>query len=425
MKQKYLVFFLTLIAGLSVSTRKALADVVVKWQKNNNQVNIQKAIDTGDNTIIIPKASQPWLIGDSIYARKPNQKIILKPGVVLQAQKGAFKNRTSSMIVILEDNITLSGYDATIKMRKADYQNPNLYTPSEFRHNIMVRGANNFAIEGLTLKDSGGDGISVAHGRKASKNQIPAKKYSSGVIRDVVADNNHRQGISIMSAKDLLVENSTFKNTSGTNPSAGADLEPDHDWQKLQNIQFKNTDFINNKRHGIQIGLGKYRGPQVENISISFENCNSIGNGEYGLKIQGIRPGFYNGPKGFISFKDGEIKQSGQHGIWFRNDQKNPAQTFEVNFENTSVVNTAQNGDSFNPIMLWNTKAAGGVTNVDFGSNFSIVDNKSRPPLMTNGLARKHGFTNISGTIKVNNSNQKPVNLGNNLKNVTLKVIKL
>ena len=422
MKQKYLIFFLTLIAGLSVSTKAALADIVVKWQKNNNHVNIQKAIDSGDDTIIIPKASQPWLVGDSIYAKKPNQKIIFKPGVVLQAQQGAFKNKTSSMVIVEADNVTLSGYDATFKMRKTDYQNPNLYTPSQFRHNILIRGANNFAIEGLTLKDSGGDGISVTHGRRASKTQIPAKRYSSGTIKDVVADNNHRQGISIMSAKDLLVENSTFKNTSGTRPSAGVDIEPDYDWQKLINIKFKNTNFIDNDRHGIQIGLGKYRGSRIEDISISFINCDSIGNGEYGLKVQGIKSGFYNGPKGIISFKDVEIKNSKQHGIWFRNDQKDASNTFKVEFRNTSVVNAAQGGNSFYPVTLWNTKPAGGVTNVDFGNDFSIADNKSRPPLMTNNIARKQGFTNISGLITVNNPQKKPIDLGNNLKNVTLQV---
>ena len=422
MKQKYFLFFLTLISGLSISTEKALADVVVKWQNNNNHVNIQKAIDTGDDTIIIPKASKPWLVGDSIRIKKPNQKIIFKPGVVLQAQKGAFKNKTHSMIIVQADNITLSGYDATLKMRKADYQNPQLYQPSQFRHNIAVRGANNFTIEGLTLKDSGGDGIIVTHGLKTSKNKLPARKYSSGTIRDVVADNNHRQGISVVSAKNLLVENSTFRNTSGTNPSTGLDIEPDYGWQKISNVQFKNTNFINNKRHGIQIALGKYRGTGVEDISISFENCNSIGNGEYGVKILGTKAGFYDGPQGFINFKDSEIKSSGQHGIWYKSDQKNPAQTFEVNFENTSVINTAKNGNGFYPVMLWNTKPAGGITNVDFGNDFLIVDNKSRPPIMTNTIGRKQGFTNISGTVKVNNPQQKPVNLGNNLKNVTLEI---
>ena len=41
------------------------------------------------------------------------------------------------------------------------------------------------------------------------------------VIRDVVADQNHRQGISVISAVGLLVENSTFSGTNGTAPMAG------------------------------------------------------------------------------------------------------------------------------------------------------------------------------------------------------------
>ena len=41
---------------------------------------------------------------------------------------------------------------------------------------------------------------------------------------------------------------------------------------------------------------------------------------------------------------------------------------------------------------------------------------------MTNNIARKQGLINISGLTTVNNSQKKPINLGNNLKDVTLQV---
>lgn len=422
MRFKYLVSLLTIAAGLTISPKATLADVVVKWQAGDNSANIQKAIDSGDSKVIIPKAAQPWIVGKPIYARKPNQKIIFKPEVVLQAQKGAFHHIYQSMFNIQADNVTLSGYNATFKMQKADYANPNLYKKSEWRHNINVWGSKNFVIEGLTLRDSGGDGIIVSHDpRYKDKNGIPTKRFASGTIRDIKAINNYRQGISITSAKDLLVENSVFRDTGNTNPSSGVDLEPDHDWQKLVNIKFRNTNFINNQGNGIQIGIWKYRGSKVEDISISFDGCKSTGSGRFGIKVNGIDDGFYNGPKGNISFKNCEITTSKQHGIYIRNDQKNPAQTFTTTFENTKVVNTATNSTGFYPVILMNTHEPGGLPNVDFGDNFVITDNKSRPGVFAHPMTQRDGLTNVHGTVAIKNPNKKPTVLGNKLSNVTLK----
>ncbi|MCC0179538.1 right-handed parallel beta-helix repeat-containing protein [Waterburya agarophytonicola K14] len=420
MKSKYLISCLTMVAGLSLSTQAAMADIVVKWQPGDNAANIQKAIDSGDSTVIIPKAAQPWLVGETIYAKQANQKIVFQPGVVMLAQKGAFKPKTANMVTVLADNVTLSGYDAKFRMRKADYQNPNLYEPSQFRHIIAFRGANNFVVEGLTLQDSGGDGLFISHGQ-SQKNQLPAKKYSSGIVRDVISRNHHRLGMSIMSAQDLLVENSTFQGSSGTKPASGVDIEPDHDWQKLANIKFINNKFINNQRNGIQIGLIRYRGNNVSDISISFDGCTSTGNGEDGISINAHEPGFTDGPKGFIDVKNCNIASSGENGIFIKSDHKNPVDTFQINFDDITLKNTATKSTEFFPISIQNSLEPGVVCNIDFGKKFSITDNKNRPALYVNNPAKKQGLTNVHGTIQVNNSQKKEPSLGNNLNNVTLK----
>lgn len=422
MKLRCLTALLTMAAGLTIST-EAMATVVVEWQNGDNAANIQEAIDSGDSEIIIPDVDKTWVVGQPIVADRPNQKIIFEPGVVVKAKKGAFKGNTDSLFSVQADKVTLSGYGATFKMQKDDYDNPNLYEPSQFRHNIKIRGARDFVVEGLILKDSGGDGILITHG-PSEKNSIPERKFSSGIVRDVIANNNYRQGISVVSAKNLLVENSIFKNTSGVKPSAGVDIEPDHDWQKLVNIQFKNNEFINNNRHGIQIALGKYHGSNVSNVSIEFDGCKSINNQEYGIKIMGNNAGVDvgEGVKGKIAFKDCLVKNSGEHGIWMRNDQLDPSQTYKVTFENTKVVDAAQKAGEFYPVVLWNTVQPGGIHNIDFGNDFVIVDDKKRPGLYANSLAKKHGMSNISGVIDVNNPQQQPTDLGENLTNVTLQV---
>ena len=421
MTSKYLVSLLTIAAGLSLSAKAAMADVVVKWQAGDNSANIQKAIDSGDRKIIIPKAAKPWLVGNTIYAKQPNQQIVFQPGVVMEAQPGAFQKVTSTMISVFADNVTLTGYNATIKMRKADYQNPKLYKPSPFRHIISIRGARNFVVEGFRLREAGGDGLFVSHGQRESNTAVPARKYSSGIIRDVISEKNHRLGLSIMSAQDLLVENSIFRGTSGTKPSSGVDLEPDYDWQKLSNIRFKNNKYVNNGRNGIQIGLGRYRGKNVSDISISFDGCQSTGNKEDGISINAHQVGYTDGPKGFIDVKNCKVLGSGENGIFIKSDHKNPAQTFKINFDNITLRNAGIKSTNFYPISLQNSLTPGVVCNIDFGDRFTVFDTKSRPALYVNNPAIKQGLTNVHGTIKVQNNNKKEPVLGNKLTNVTLK----
>jgi len=422
MNFKFLASILTIAAGLSSFNKPAIADVVVQWQPGDNAANIQKAINTGDSTIIIPQAKLPWLIGRQIYARKSNQKIIFQPGALLLAQKGAFKHKHRSMFSVDADNVTLSGHGAKFSMRRQEYANPALYEKSEWRHTIKVRGARNFLIEGLTLHNSGGDGILIAHGPN-EPGKLPVRKFSSGIVRNVTAVDNYRQGLSITSGKNILVENSRFINTAGTNPASGVDLEPDLPWQKLSNIQFKNNVFNGNERNGITVALWHYHGPGVEEISITFDTCQSINNGRYGIDVQGIDDGFYHGPRGHITFKNCQIEDSGEHGIFIRNDQINPFQTFHINFENTTVVNTARKSPEFFPVYLFNTHEDGGIPNINFGSKFLILDNQNRPPLFVSHFSKVHGLSNIHGKIRTINPQKKLPDLGKNLKNVTLKFI--
>ena len=425
MKFKYLVSSIAVGIGIiAIATKVSLADTTVQWQEGDNSTSIQKAIDSGDNTVIIPKTDKPWLVGKRIHARQPNQKIVFEPGVLILAQEGKFKRRNNSIIMVEADNVTLSGYGATFQMRKDDYLNPQLYEQSDFRHNIVIRGAQNFVVEGLTLKDAGGDGLFVSHGRKVKGQPMPNSTFSSGIIRDIVARDNYRLGLSIMSAQDLTIENSTFKDTTGTKPASGVDLEPNYEWQRLINIQFKNNKYINNDRNGIQIGLGKYSGENTQDVSISFDGCEVMGNHEAGIKINTNKAGVYNGAKGLISFRNCEIDGSGENGVHIKSDHINPKETIKINFEDTIVRNTGNNSSEESaPVTLFNTHQPGMVANIDFGKNFTIYDDYNRPGVLTSNFSRKHGLANIHGTIKIKNPKKTPSFLSDNLKNVTLEII--
>ena len=129
----------------------------------------------------------------------------------------------------------------------------------------------------------------------------------------------------------------------------------------------------------------------------------------------------YNGPKGHIVFKNCKFAQSKEDGIHIRNDQVNPAKTFNVKFENTAVNYNGKKSAEFYPVKLHNTHEAGGISNINFGNNFVVRDWLNRPPLFASYFTRVHGISNVHGKIRVENPKKKPVDLGKNLKNVTLK----
>ena len=63
----------------------------------------------------------------------------------------------------------------------------------------------------LHITESGGDGIFIFGAHNVQ-------------IRDCLVDRHYRQGLSIISARGVLVERCTFADTNGTEPAAGIDI---------------------------------------------------------------------------------------------------------------------------------------------------------------------------------------------------------
>src|SRR5262245_45905123 len=100
--------------------------------------------------------------------------------------------------------------------------------------------AKDVTIAGVTSRKMWGDGFYVEDAKNT--------KFCA-----VTADNNRRQGLSIVEADGVLVTDSIFSNTHGMRPSAGIDLEPDQPEQKIVNIRIQNSKFLNNAGSGIEI----------------------------------------------------------------------------------------------------------------------------------------------------------------------------
>ena len=95
-------------------------------------------------------------------------------------------------------------------------------------------------------------------------------------VTNSVMDNNRRQGVSISGGSNILFENCVFKNTKGTAPQAGIDIEPDEGYAEVTNLEIRNCKFINNAGHGVTcVKMGEDVDLACKNLFI--ENCNFYG----------------------------------------------------------------------------------------------------------------------------------------------------
>lgn len=221
---------------------------------------IIKAFTANVDTIIVDKQESDWIVKPIILSGISNKTIIFEEGVVLKAKQGAFTNRYDQLFKMRNaKNIKIIGYEATFKMEKSEY------TSDEWRHGISLRKCRNISIIGLTIRDSGGDGIYIAGIEKGS--------YSEDIhIEDIKSINNKRQGMSVISVQNLLVKNCLFTSTKGTLPEAGVDIEPNNPEDRIVNVVFENCSFIENNHAGIVLALSKLNSSS-KNVSIKFYNC--------------------------------------------------------------------------------------------------------------------------------------------------------
>ena len=265
------------------------------WGFNEDNVTeaLQKAIQSGAKVLMVPNMGMPWKV-DPIFL-EGNQEIIFEEGVVVIARKGSFLGKSDSLFTSLDkDNIILRGYGAIFEMRKEDYTKPP-YEKAEWRHTISLHGSRNIRIYGLTLRRSGGDGIYVGRGSGE-------RTYCENIhIKDVIIDENHRQGISVITVQNLLIENTQIINTGGTLPQSGIDFEPNNGDERLIACLVRNTEIRNNRGAGILMNLNNLNSASLP-VSISVESS-TISNNLAALWFMGFR----NKRRGEIHFNGNRI----------------------------------------------------------------------------------------------------------------------
>lgn len=348
---------------------------------------LQAAIDSGVAKLTVPYMGAPWIIRP--VTLRSNLEILFEPGVVILAKKDAFKGGGDSLFSARNcENITLRGYNARLRMRKGDYQGP-AYEKAEWRMTLDFAGCTNLLIEGLTLESSGGDGIYIG----ASNEQPWCKDV---VIRNVTCWNHHRQGISVISAVNLLIEHCVMAGTRGTAPEAGIDLEPNQAIEKLVNVVVRDCAMAANNGAGILVYLKPMRST-TEPVSILFENCHVKSGRDQGIAVGALGD---DGPAGLIEFRNCTIENTRGGGAFVYDKSATAAEVRFVNCKWSNVLSTGRDGEKHAPLLISLLRES--ITRKHGGIVFEdcvVYDSCDRPVLKSEEDQGEPGVLNIRGRL--------------------------
>ena len=284
---------------------------------------IQAALDSDYSRIILDRQAGPWYTLP--LKGRSNKEFVLEPGVELVAKRGAFLKRRDYLFEIANvTNFTLRGGEGSaFRMWKEDYRKPP-YEPGEWRYGLRIVNCQNVLVEGLRVEKSGGDGIGIIESKNVT-------------IRKCVCDGNHRQGLTLFSGENVLIEDTVMSNTEGTPPQAGVDVEPDGPDEHIINCVFRNCLAIGNAGSGFEIYLPGLRASKSPPISLIFENCRAVGN-RTSLTVDGGNGKESDFATGLLTFRNCSFEDSKGTGISI---SSTPEKAFDVAFDNCSVSNAA------------------------------------------------------------------------------------
>jgi parallel beta-helix repeat protein len=400
------------------------------WGFNRDDATdaLQAAINSGAKKVTVPFMGQPWIVRP--IRLRSHLELVFEPGVIVLAKKGEFRGGGDSLFSGLDlEDITIRGYGAMLRMHKTDYQHPP-YVKAEWRMGIGLYGCRRVRIAGLRIESTGGDGLMLGSG----SNHRPCEEIA---IRNCVCHDNHRQGISVVNADKIVVENCIFSGTWGTPPEAGIDLEPDLPEERVSDCVIRNCRFENNAGHEILVYLNRLSS-KSQTVSILFDHC-VCRMGQPGMTPDDFHDPALHGwagmavgtvhddsPKGLVEFRDCIAENTGREGAKIYDKS---ASGVKVRFVNCSwkscwVSRAREYTGPRVPLLielrgLGKTTHPGGVDFVDC----HVYDDIAGPAIDYEDATRKTPLADIAGQITVHGRGLNAARLGPNAVNVTLRVL--
>ncbi|HEU4952275.1 MAG TPA: right-handed parallel beta-helix repeat-containing protein [Holophagaceae bacterium] len=301
---------------------------------------IQKAINaiggTG-GTVAIPDGT--YLIDALISLQlKSDMTLSLSSGAVLKAIPNGADNYTI---------VRVSGVSRVNILGGTLLGDRSAHTGTTGQQGMGLRitgNASQIAVAGVTAKECWGDGFMVADAANVS-------------LCHVTADHNRRQGLSITGGQNVAVKDSTFKNSAGSIPEDGIDIEPNAG-QTVSNVHITGCTLSGNAGDGIEDGVpGAYTG-QAFIRYVTIDGNLITGNGVNTLHA-GPRSGIECSNTSGHTFQNNTIQNTVGYGIYLRDGATG------ITVTGNTITNNSLNGilqyKATNNTLTNNTLSGNGV----------------------------------------------------------------
>lgn len=355
----------------------------------------EAAIKSGSSYVVIDKQSSDWVIRPTRFFDLRDMTIVFESGVTLRAKSGAFGENDELLHLTRAKNVNIEGSGATFRMNKSEYSS------GEQRHALRIDRCSGLKVKGLTVRDSGGDGIIITGDSRGA--------YSENItLENMRSLNNKRDGITIVSAQNVYIRNSEFSNSSGKKPEAGATLEPDHPNERIVNINFSNCKFLSNDSSGLHLSMVRMN-RSSRAISVKVTDCEFNGNSkspESGVARTAIylSQGPHNDPVGGeVRFE--RIRFTGNtHQIIF---SRKAHDSFRAVFKDCSAQNVSTSGSrGVIELQASDTETTLGGFVFD---NFRMQYNRDVPFMEINAPSSNFVVRDVTGDFNITEPNDNPI----------------
>jgi hypothetical protein len=301
-----------------------------------------------------------------------NSKLALDAGVTVTANAGY--GPSDKMLNIHSQNVIIAGADATsviFQMRKSEYAAEHSGDGSEYRHCLDIEGAGNVTISGISCNRSGGDGLYIG---AAGAEGAPSQNIT---ITDSIFDQNFRQGFSLISGEHIFIYRCRFTNTSGTNPEAGIDIEPNNSANDAADVHIEDSFTTGNNGPGVKVAFWLMTGdsPKVS-VTVLRHHSSSNGQSGYDANNNDVNPN----AQGQVLVQDSFSENDGDYGAVGRWYQANGPVLI---FQNLTISNPHQNGpdpafhDSAAVALMRGASGENPLGNIQFqGVNIAVTNGK-------------------------------------------------
>ena len=372
----------------AIATERPATAVATCANASDCTAELQAVLDSCAETVTVPAlpSGRSWIVRP-ISVTCDGQTIDFEAEAVLQAKRGEFHLGQGGTILFKIQNrsdVTVRGHGgATFRMWREDYGNPKLYSHSEGRHGVAIYGSHNVLLDGLTVTETGGDGVYVSNilGQLGTPNRNVS-------ILNCNLTGNYRNAISVISVAGLRVENTVLAMSKGTPPEGGLDIEPNSPENLLEDIVLDNVTMFGNTLRSLTLSAHAARNDSTSApISITVRNT-AISGGSIGISIDTGPQGV---PAGSTMVLDNlRVENTSGAGLLLEDKHKNLA----VTIKDSIFRGVATQAD--HPIWIEGQNAPCDGASFD---NVTVVDGVSRTAVVFTA-----DVVNVAGLISVQNA---------------------